>query len=186
MAKTTPPEQKTGTNPKSGKHKGLYVALGVVVFALTFLVYMALSNEQPAPETSTTFNEVPTTATEKSYAYQLNGDFNQAYKVLDEAIASTSSDREKASLYNEKSIAALNAQDYPLALAMAMESEKRNPTVSSAHIIAESSERMGDKKTAAEFIKKQINRITSSGTPYIREDIDALTEKLKQLESGNE
>lgn len=165
-----------------------YLVVGLVIFVMVtilglILLRMTRHKQQPVSQDAGSFHETPTTPAEKSYAYQLSGQYNEAYKLLDEAINKAGTDKEKADLYNEKSIAALNAKDYAFALEMAKQSEKLSPSISSAHIIAESAEQTGDKKTAVGYLKKQVERTISSGKPYVQEDIDALRQKITQLEA---
>lgn len=122
-------------------------------------------------------------AVKKSYADQLQNNFNGAYKALDNAIANAKTNSEKASLYNEKAIAALNAGNYQLALDTAKAADIFGPSTTSAHIIAESSEQLGDKKTAVTYLKKQVDRIQHSGKPYLQDEIDSLNAKIKELGS---
>ncbi len=110
-----------------------------------------------------------------------SGDYVGAQLELDSDIKPTTSSKDRAILYESKSLLAYNSKMYQDGLDFAQEAERYQPTANAAYMIAMNAEAIGNKQLALDNYKKALERtpqVTRDNAP----DIAATyTQKIQEL-----
>jgi len=90
------------------------------------------------------------------------GNYSAGQKIIDQELDSTIDEKDKASLYVEKSLLALNNQKYDDADTFAKQAEDIAKSKLTSRLIAQIAEADGDKAKAIEYYQVTIDRYTDS------------------------
>ncbi|MEO8691568.1 MAG: hypothetical protein ABI397_02165 [Candidatus Saccharimonas sp.] len=110
--------------------------------------------------------DAKTNAIETAQNQSMLGDYNKAAQTLNEQIAKTDgSDKGALSdLYAQEALVYYNNSQFDKALESAKQAENAQPTAATAGLVADSSHKLGDDKTALDFYHKQLDRLNADTT----------------------
>jgi tetratricopeptide (TPR) repeat protein len=154
---------------------GLLVSTGLVVW-LYFSGPNNNQNLQTKQEKINSSNKLFFSAMDEAG----NVSYDSGQSVMDEALNSASSDEDRAHIYTQKSSLAINVGKYDDAYNFAKKAEEISPNLSSAQLMALSSESKGDIQEAIKNYHNALNRMTgnSGADDFDKQDI---VNKIKSL-----
>jgi len=156
----------------------LAIAVGVFLYFNLSKNTTEKSNSETLVEYSIRMQDYNNSALELA----LNGDYDGAQNIYDEALKKENSNTAKADLYRGKSVTAFNASKYEDAYSYAVKSYELNATFASADIAAQSAELSGKKDESLNYYKLALS-VVPENTPDTTRDKNRITAKIQELES---
>lgn len=99
---------------------------------------------------------------------QYKGDYNLAFRLIDDALLKTNDDKQKASLYQLKASVAYNFQRYDEVYSFSSQSYNLSPSVDSVRMMAESSNLTNNKAEALRCYEIALSLVKSSSDEDLR------------------
>jgi tetratricopeptide (TPR) repeat protein len=165
----------------------LVVVIGASATAATlFMQYQASIVPPPGKQETNIAGTQKLPVEEKAdTAEQLafEGDITAGVKTLDDAIKSTTDQHDKFVYYSHKATILLNNQDFPAALAAALQAYEVEKTSASAAFVGQIAQEKGDVAQATEYYKKAIELIDPED-PFADEDKAYYQGIVTELERG--
>lgn len=169
--------------------KKIIIIILVIVLCLGalvgFWVYLNISNNSSVKteaETSIEYSYRIQDYNNRALELALDGDYDGAQNIYDEALNKENSNTAKSDLFRGKSVTAFNASKFEDAYSYAVKSYELNAIFSSADIAAQSAELSGKKDEALNYYKLALS-IVPENTPDTTRDKNRITAKIQELES---
>jgi len=99
---------------------------------------------------------------------QFKGDYNLAYRLVDDALVKATSEEQKSDLYRLKATVAFNFQRYDEVYSFASQSHKLMPNIDSLRMMAEASELNNNKTEALKLYEQASQMVKGDSDEDIR------------------
>lgn len=114
---------------------------------------------------------------------QFNGDYNLAYKLVDDALVKATSEEQKSDLYRLKATVAYNFQRYDEVYSFASQSQNQLANIDSLRMMAESSELVNNKAEALRCYEQALQMVKGNSDEDIRNK-ELFEKKINQLKNN--
>lgn len=175
-------------NEKSSRSNKRKLVLGLVivcaVVAVGFGGKYLYDTSRPKSDAPTADNtSASKTATQAMYddAYKIanNESYGAAQNMLNEKADAVAGNYEKAEVYRNKAVLALNSSNYEDAMTAALKTEELYPTSSSAELVGLVAEQSGNKPEAIKYYNLALGRYSEQAKKYPEyQNLQATIERL--------
>ena len=165
-----------------------WLQLGIIIVTLTAILVAAFFFFRPKPQPSTVASPDALKTAQVSQDLYIAadeaatlGDYGKGQSILDDALNTKTTDTERSEVYGQKSILALDNSVYDEAMTFAKKSEELNPTLQTAHVLAQVAEKSGDKALALKYYQLTVERADAAYRQLHPDDFEYYQSKVKEL-----